>query len=146
MKKRGLVKKMIGLAAGDPQKVSLASTLLTHLLSNVISNAFKYFRGKENPELLLYFKPLELLLSIKDYRLGITEVEHSYLFQPFFCANNVAKIKGAGLCLSTAKECVQMNKGSINGTAIFGYGSYFQVTFKKVTEPIFLKIFKKNII
>ena len=116
---------------GEPYNVALDPKLLTHSLSNLISNALKYSIGKKNPDLTIDFKPNELVLSIKDYGIGIPEEEFPKLFQPFFRANNVAEIKGTGLGLSIAKEYVEINKGQISASSLLGEGSCFEITFKR---------------
>ncbi len=105
--------------------------LLTHSLSNLISNAFKYSVGEKKPELRINFKPTDVVVSIKDYGMGIPENELSSLFQPFFRANNVTEIKGTGLGLSIAKEYVEINKGQISASSVLGEGSCFEITFKR---------------
>jgi PAS domain S-box-containing protein len=119
------------VTTGEAYKVTLDAKLLNHSLSNLISNAFKYSIGKENPELRIDFKPTELLLSVKDYGLGIPEEQHLNLFHPFFRADNVTNIQGTGLGLSIAKEYVEVNKGNIAAKSILGEGSCFEITFKK---------------
>lgn len=116
---------------GEPYTVQLDSKLLRHSLSNLISNAFKYSVGKENPELRIHFKPKEVVLFVKDYGLGIPEEEHLKLFTPFFRAKNSRDIKGSGLGLNIAKEYVEINKGQITATSILGEGSRFEITFKQ---------------
>ncbi|MDG2227662.1 MAG: PAS domain S-box protein [Flavobacteriales bacterium] len=124
--------RSIGFAtAGEAYVVALDAKLLNHSLSNLISNAFKYSIGKENPELRIDFKPTELVLSVRDYGLGIPEEEHLHLFEPFFRAGNVTNIQGTGLGLSIAKEYVEVNKGSISAKSVLGEGSCFEIKFKK---------------
>ena len=114
-----------------PYTVWLDPKLLGHALTNLISNAFKYSVGKENPELCIHFKPTEVVLSIKDYGLGIPEEEQLHLFEPFFRAVNVTETQGTGLGLSIAKEYVEVNKGQITATSVLGEGSCFAITFKR---------------
>jgi PAS domain S-box-containing protein len=116
---------------GKPYNVHLDPKLLTHSLSNLISNAFKYSVGKDNPELTIHFKPKEFVLSIKDYGIGIPKGELKKLFQPFFRAENVIDIKGTGLGLSIAKEYIEINKGHIEAQSILGEGSCFEIKFKR---------------
>ncbi len=116
---------------GDAYKVQLDSKLLNHALSNLISNAFKYSVGKENPQLRIHFKPTEVVLSVKDYGMGIPQQEQLHLFEPFFRADNVTEIKGTGLGLSIAKEYVEVNKGAISAKSILGEGSCFEIIFKR---------------
>ena len=114
-----------------PYTVCLDPKLLGHTLTNLISNAFKYSVGKENPELCIHFKPTEVVLSVKDYGLGIPEEEQLHLFEPFFRADNVTEIEGTGLGLSIAKEYVEVNKGQITAKSVLGEGSCFAIRFKR---------------
>jgi signal transduction histidine kinase len=116
---------------GEPYNLALDPELLAHSLSNLISNAFKYSVGKKNPDLTIHFKLNELVLSIKDYGIGIPENELPKLFQPFFRANNVIGFQGTGLGLSIAKEYIEVNKGQITATSILGEGSCFEITFMR---------------
>ena len=116
---------------GEPYKIQLDPKLLTHSLSNLISNAFKYSIGKKNPKLSIHFKPTQLVLSIEDYGLGIPKEEQLNLFQPFFRADNVAEIQGTGLGLNIAKEYVEINQGKISAKSTLGEGSCFEITFKR---------------
>ena len=119
------------ITLGESYMVYLDAKLLEHALSNLISNAFKYSLGKGNPKLSLEFKEKELVLSVKDFGLGIPKEEQLNLFEPFFRADNVTEIQGTGLGLSIAKEYVQVNKGNIIATSILGEGSCFEITFMK---------------
>jgi signal transduction histidine kinase len=116
---------------GEPYTIILDSKLLGHTLSNLISNAFKYSSGQDNPELTIFFKPKELMISIKDYGIGIPKKENSNLFQPFFHATNATQIKGTGLGLSIAKEYIDINKGLISVKSIFGEGCCIEIAFKR---------------
>jgi PAS domain S-box-containing protein len=116
---------------GEAYKLQLDANLLTHSLSNLISNAFNYSVGKGNPQLSIHFAPTEVILAIRDYGLGLTKEEQLHLFEPFFRADNVAEIKGTGLGLSIAKEYVEVNKGQISVKSILGEGSCFEITFKR---------------
>jgi signal transduction histidine kinase len=119
------------VTTGEAYKPQLDPKLLSHSLSNLISNAFKYSVGKENPKLSIHFKPTEVVLSVKDYGLGIPEEEQLKLFTPFFRAKNSIDIKGSGLGLNIAKEYVEINKGQISAKSTLGEGSCFEITFKR---------------
>ena len=116
---------------GEAYKVHLDHKLLTHALSNLISNAFKYSAEKESPQLNIHFKPTEVVLSVKDYGIGMTEEEQLHLFVPFFRSDNVTEIQGTGLGLSIAKEYTEINRGQIAAKSILGEGSCFEITFQR---------------
>ncbi|MBT6746769.1 MAG: HAMP domain-containing histidine kinase, partial [Flavobacteriales bacterium] len=76
---------------GEPYNVYLDSKLLSHSLSNLFSNAFKYSLGKGNPKLIISFISKGFSLTIEDYGMGIPKSEMPNLFHPFFRANNVTE-------------------------------------------------------
>ena len=114
---------------GKPHLVKLDPKLLNHSLSNLVSNAFKYSEGREDPQLILYFRPKEVAIVVKDFGLGISDEEQLHLFEPFFRSENVSEIEGTGLGLNIAKEYVEVNKGTIIAKSILGEGSSFEITF-----------------
>ena len=116
---------------GKAYEVYLDAKLLEHTLSNLISNAFKYSAGKDNPELIIHFKAKEVSLLVKDYGIGIPKEQSLHLFDAFFRADNVTEIQGTGLGLNIAKEYVEVNKGAISARSILGEGSCFEIIFKK---------------
>ena len=118
-------------AKGKAYEVYLDPKLLEHTLSNLISNAFKYSVGKDNPELIIHFKVKEVSLLVKDYGIGIPKEQSLHLFDAFFRADNVTEIQGTGLGLNIAKEYVEVNKGAISAKSILGEGSCFEIIFKK---------------
>ena len=115
---------------GKVRLVYLDVKLLKHSLTNLINNAFKYSKGKENPKLDLIFRSKEVILIVKDYGIGIPVEEQSQLFEPFFRANNVTEMQGTGLGLSIAKEYIEINKGAISVSSILGEGSCFKISFQ----------------
>ena len=116
---------------GEPYNVYLDSKLLSHSLSNLFSNAFKYSLGKGNPKLIISFISKGFSLTIEDYGMGIPKSEMPNLFHPFFRANNVTEIKGTGLGLSIAREYIEINRGKITAKSIVGQGSSFEIKFNR---------------
>ena len=115
---------------GETNTVQLDANLLSHSLLNLISIAFNNSAGKGDPQLSIHFEPKEVVLTLKDFDLGILDEEQLHLFEPFFRANNVTEIQGTGLGLSIAKEYVEINKGTISAKSIEGEGSCFEIRFK----------------
>lgn len=112
--------------AGVPRKVNIDPSLFDHILNNLISNAFKYSEGENNPELLLHFNELNnMQIHVKDYGIGIPEKDHKSLFQSFYRATNVKNIQGSGLGLSIVREFTLMHGGDIQFTSEAGKGTEF---------------------
>jgi signal transduction histidine kinase len=114
---------------GEAYKVQLDANLLTHSLSNLISNAFNYSVEKENPKLSIHFKPTEVILTIKNYGTGFYEEQQLHLFEPFFRADNTTETKGTGLGLSISQECIELNNGTISVKSTLGEGGCFEIRF-----------------
>jgi PAS domain S-box-containing protein len=91
--------------------------LLTHILNNLISNAFKYSEGKRNPIIKINYYKTNFKIEIIDFGVGIPELENKYLFQSFFRGSNTSTIKGSGLGLIIAKQFTELLNGTISITS-----------------------------
>ncbi|MBO9732373.1 MAG: HAMP domain-containing histidine kinase [Chitinophaga sp.] len=121
--------------SGRPQPVNIDRTQLAGILTNLISNAFKYSSGP-GPLLSLHYGKDQLRLKVKDNGIGIPEKDIRFLFTPFFRAGNVGNREGTGLGLAIVKSFVTANNGTI--TVSSGKeGSVFTVTFPyaRNTQP-----------
>jgi len=108
---------------GENRPVELDHSLLGHILSNGLSNALKYSRGKQSPELHIRFENDGVLVSIRDYGIGIPKEEQNQLFQSFFRAENTINIEGTGLGLVIMRQFVEMHNGSITIESDEGEGT-----------------------
>ncbi len=116
---------------GDPCSVLIDPQLFAHVVSNLISNAFKYSRERPAPELRLIFEPSYTHLQVKDRGIGIPEQEIASLFDSFYRAENVDNIQGTGLGLSIVKQFVEMHGASISVDSAENQGSVFTVELPK---------------
>ncbi len=112
---------------GQPYDVYMDDTLMRHVISNLLSNAYKYSKGKQSPEVTLFFEADEVKIWVKDFGIGIPKDELSNLFQPFYRAKNAMQIMGTGLGLVVVKEFVQLHQGKIWVESEFGKGSTFKI-------------------
>ncbi|MEA5138363.1 PAS domain S-box protein [Arcicella rigui] len=104
-------------------------SLLIHIVSNLVNNAFKYSLGAAEPELTLSYQPDTFSISIKDYGIGIPLADQEHLFETFFRANNVMNIEGTGLGLAITKEFTEKLGGNISFTSQQDKGSIFVIQF-----------------
>ncbi len=102
-------------------------TLITHIVTNLISNAFKYSVGKPNPKLNISFGKKVVQLEIIDYGIGIPKTEIPHLFSSFYRATNTATIKGTGLGLVIVKQFTEKLKGEISLESIENIGTKINV-------------------
>jgi PAS domain S-box-containing protein len=107
-------RKLIVSTIGTEQKIETDERLLIHILTNLISNAFKYSKGCQNPELLITYLDHNYTIEIIDYGIGILPEENKHLFKSFFRGSNTSNIKGSGLGLIVAKQFTELLKGTIN--------------------------------
>ncbi|PWJ44572.1 PAS domain-containing sensor histidine kinase [Sediminitomix flava] len=98
---------------GEPKPVLMDEKLMENVVSNLISNALKYSKGKQNPISEIMYDEDQLVFKVTDYGIGISESDIPNLFQPFFRANNTDHIKGTGVGLSVVKEFVDIHHGDI---------------------------------
>ncbi|GAB3013695.1 sensor histidine kinase [Spirosoma pulveris] len=111
---------------GCPVDIQVDQNLLTHVLTNLLSNALKF--SSTPPRLILEFKPLEVRLLVSDNGIGIPANELRYLFNKFFRATNVNAIQGTGLGLAICREYVRLQGGQIEVESTEGKGTTFTVT------------------
>ncbi len=112
---------------GSREKATLDVSLLGHILSNVITNAFKYSEGAPNPELTISFTETNVCLEVKDYGVGIPEDEQHQLFESFFRAKNVIQLQGTGLGLVIVKEFTEMHGGTVEVASAENQGTSIKV-------------------
>lgn len=114
---------------GDPVWVTIDVKLMSHVLTNLLSNAFKF--SSTNPGLVIEFSEHAVRLVVTDQGIGIPEKDRAYLFGKFFRASNVHQIKGTGLGLAICKEYVELMQGYLGVDSTEGIGTMFTITFEK---------------
>lgn len=105
------------------QQVAADELLFMHVLTNIISNAFKYSAGTANPELSIYYKDSLAYISIEDSGIGIPEDEIEKVFHSFYRASNTITYQGSGLGLSVAKQFMELHGGKISLTSTLNKGT-----------------------
>lgn len=112
---------------GTERQVKLDSQLISHVLSNLISNALKYSQGGKDPEVTIRYEPEYIELHIRDFGIGIPKKDQEGLFESFSRASNVADIEGTGLGLVIVKQFVEMHGGTISYDSKVNKGTTFKV-------------------
>lgn len=108
---------------GSPVHIQADPKYLEVVYKNLLSNAYKYSEGCTSPVVKIDFSDTEVLVSVKDFGLGIPEKSKSFLFTSFYRADNVAQIEGTGLGLSIVKKFVELHNGSIACISELGKGT-----------------------
>lgn len=98
---------------GKKQKLNSDETLLIHIVTNVVSNAFKYSVNRKEPKLVINYLKEKIKVEIIDYGIGIPNDEKQHLFTSFFRATNTSTIVGSGLGLTVVKQFINLLNGEI---------------------------------
>lgn len=105
--------------------------LLSRLLANLISNAYRYGREEGHIFVRLWTGDREIYLSVADDGIGIKEEDRQKIFRRFYQADNSRSGMGLGLGLSMAYEIARFHGGSISVESVPGEGSVFSLTLSK---------------
>lgn len=103
--------------------------LLTRMITNLISNGYRYGNNNGKIEVTLRKSSNEILLTVKDNGIGIPESELERIFERFYRADHSRSTEGTGLGLAMVKEIAEYHGGSINVESEIGIGSTFNISF-----------------
>lgn len=106
-------RKIKVVTKGERKTLYSDESLLIHILTNLINNAFKYSVGKATPCLIINYLENKLEIELIDYGIGIPEHEVKHLFTSFFRASNTNTIIGSGLGLVIIKQFTHFLNGTI---------------------------------
>lgn len=123
-------KRKINLKVHGRQKsVFTDKLLMTQILIDVISNAFKYSEGRKDPILTISYLEKEIIIEVVDFGIGIPETEKQTLFTPFYRCTNVNGLQGNGLGLFISKKFTEILKGSLVIESTEQLGTTIKLTF-----------------
>ena len=116
--------------------ISGHQVLLTRMLQNLIDNAYKYGNDGGNIWVSLKDNKDNVILSVKDNGIGISESGVNKIFDRFYREDTSRTHKkrmayGYGLGLSMVKKIVEMHNANIRVISEEDKGSEFKIYFKK---------------
>jgi signal transduction histidine kinase len=123
--------KNIQIITHFPEKliVEADASEMEIIFNNLLSNAVKY--NKKNGEISFELKAAnkQIVITVQDTGIGMTEEEKAHLFEEFMRAKNdkTRNITGTGLGLSIMKKVVDLNKGRVEVKSEPDKGSKFTV-------------------
>jgi len=112
---------------GTPRVVMADPLLLSHAITNLLSNAFKYSLKRPTPQIALIFNDNNYQIIVTDFGIGIPINAQNKVSDAFYRADNVGTIKGTGLGIFIAKKFIELHKGSLSFTSIPTGGTVFNV-------------------
>lgn len=102
--------------------------LITGLMNNLITNAFRYGRKNGHVCVEVYGDGESAVLSVSDDGIGIAEDDLQRIWQRFYQADSSrGSGEGAGLGLYIVKQTAQLHGGSVEVKSTLGKGSTFTV-------------------
>jgi signal transduction histidine kinase len=103
---------------------------LEQIITNLISNACKYGRGKPI-EITVEDLPATARLTVRDHGIGIAPENHQRIFGRFERAASARHFGGLGLGLYIVKQILDATGGNIHVSSTPGDGSTFVVDLPK---------------
>jgi len=113
---------------GTEKPVLIDAKYLEIICNNLISNAFKYSKGRPDPIVNLIYSEKEVVMHVIDFGIGIPEKNKNQLFTTFFRASNSKSVSGTGLGLSIVKKYVELMNGKIDFISQESEGTVMTVT------------------
>lgn len=116
-----------------PAVALLDTSILSHALINLLGNGLKYSVAPAGVTLAVAVEapdgtnPARLCFAVQDHGCGIPAEDQAKLFQPFFRATNVGKIRGTGIGLTIARDCTRLHGGELTFESRVGEGTTFFV-------------------
>jgi PAS domain S-box-containing protein len=115
-------------------RTSADQSLLERVLSNLLTNAFKYSPERTPVRLSVRRVGQEWEIQVQDQGIGIPEQDQADVFSAFRRGGNVGSIKGTGVGLYIVKKCALLQGGRITLSSQAGKGSTF--TFNLPWLPV----------
>ncbi|MDH5721423.1 MAG: PAS domain S-box protein [Spirochaetia bacterium] len=116
----------------DNEFVVIDEKILFHIISNLLTNAVKYSSPDTSIHIEVRKENNELIISVKDEGIGISNEDKESILEPFFRGKNVGNRQGIGLGLSVLSVFLKEQKGSIDIKSNPGEGSMFTVRLPAV--------------
>jgi len=103
------------------------------IFNNLLSNAIKYNKEGGSVDCKIEESDEQIIITVQDTGIGMTEVEMNKLFQDFVRIKNekTKNISGSGLGLAIVKKLAENYNGKIEVSSIPDKGSIFVVTLPK---------------
>jgi signal transduction histidine kinase/CheY-like chemotaxis protein len=121
----------------DLPPVFADSARVTQILSNLLSNAYKYTPSGGHITMAASPEPGWVSVSVQDNGIGLTREDQEKLFTRFFRANNstTREVGGTGLGLTITRSLVTLHGGQITVASAPGAGSTFSFTLPQAAVP-----------
>jgi len=107
--------------------VRMDEGLFSRALENLVGNAIRYTEQSGKIAMSARREGTEIVLSISDTGIGISEEEIPRIFDPFYRGTNSRREQGFGLGLSTVKTIVESHGWGVGVSSEVGKGTTFTI-------------------
>ena len=113
------------------------SSLLKHVLINLVSNAIKFSPENANITIACKVDNENTTIKITDQGMGIPMADQIHLFERFFRATNATNIQGTGLGLHIVGRYIEILNGTISYESELEKGSTFKIVLPSLIKTEF---------
>jgi two-component system, OmpR family, phosphate regulon sensor histidine kinase PhoR len=137
--KKNFAVKNLDAVVDSPAEFSIIradETRLREVFDNLLDNAVKYSSDKGEIRLQAARRGEEIVLSVSDDGIGITEEDLPRIFERFYRADKARsrELGGTGLGLSIVKHIAQLHGGRVEADSEIGRGTTVRVILPIVTQ------------
>jgi light-regulated signal transduction histidine kinase (bacteriophytochrome) len=120
-----IAQRNVAVTVGDLPVINCGPTLMQSLFLNLISNALKFTRNTEKPEITIGFDKMRRLIFVRDNGLGFDMKYHDKIFQIFQRLYLPEEFEGTGIGLSIVKRIAERHHGKVWAESEPGRGATF---------------------
>ncbi len=118
-------KRNVSITVQDLPEINCDMVLMQSLFSNLLSNAMKYTRNVEHPDIIVGYDPRRKLIYVKDNGLGFDMQYRDKIFQIFQRLHLPEEYEGTGIGLSIVKRIAERHHGRVWAESEPGRGATF---------------------
>lgn len=111
---------------GDEDQVYGDPDRLLQIVTNLLTNACKFSKPRSRVEVRLTGGGEEIVLSVRDRGVGISQKDLPKIFDKFFTKSD-SKSEGMGIGLYLVKQLTEAHNGSVSVTSKKGQGATFTI-------------------
>ncbi len=102
-------------------------SLMSRLLVNLVTNAYRYGRENGKTHVKLFREGQSAVLAVEDNGIGVSKSDLSKIFNRFYQSDTARSAKGNGLGLSMVEDIAKWHGGEVFAQSELGKGSKFIV-------------------
>lgn len=128
-------KRKVRVILQELPEINCDPALMQSLFANLISNAFKYSRDAEQPEIIIGYDKNKKAIFVRDNGVGFEMKYHDKVFQVFQRLHLPEEYEGTGIGLAIVKRIAERHHGRVWAESGLGKGATFYIDL-----PIFKEV------